>query len=169
MKNKIIVLTYMSSPATEIINRTKTNLEQISKLVYAQKLALDRDTGYINIDTTNFQSVTRYMTGQDRTGALNAVTENVKLCMHFILMIYELIIFKKMIPDDKCDDATIAIYQEKIKLYKELIDVLVRCTAGLNALLMTYGNDISTTTVIHKMIQELNVFNTQHKSVADKL
>ena len=85
------------------------------------------------------------------------------------MMIYEIIIFKKLVPDDKCDDAIIAVYQEKIKLYRELVDVLTRCTTGLHALLMTYGNDISTTTMINKLIQELNVFNTQHKSVADKL
>lgn len=159
----------MTSPANEIISRTKTNLEQISKLVYAQKLVIDHNTGYINIDTSNLQSVRRCLGGQDRKSAINAVSENIKMCMHYILMIYDIIIFKKMVPDDKFDDAMIAVYQEKVKLYRDLVDVLNRCTTGLHALLMTYGDDQMITMTINKLIQELNLFNAQHKSIADKL
>jgi len=159
----------MLAPANEIISRTRSNLEQLAKLVHGQKLVADTKRGYLNIDTSSFPAVTRYINGQDRGTTIDIVTENIKLCMQFIVMIYDVIIFKRLIPDENCDDAVILVYQEKVKLYKDLIDALCKATSGLNALLGTYGYDPAMSTVLNKLTQEIGVFTTQHKAMADKL
>lgn len=146
----------------ELVNKTKSNLEQISKLSMNQKLNVDHRGGHITVDTSTFQPISRYFSGQNRVDTLYKIIDNIELAMLVIDLLYDLVIFKKMIPDESCNDALLLHYSSRLSLYRDLIDLLNKSKSGLNSLVMTYNVDAIVRSKFSDLSKTIEIFVAKH-------
>ena len=155
----------MNNFNNDIVSRTVSNLLQIAKLSVNQKLTVDYSSGHMSVDTSALQSVTRMINGQNRNDAILMIIENIKLCMQFIGMLYDLTVIKKLVKETECTDGLVTLINDRMHSYKELVGALDKSIAGLKTLLLTYNNDVTTKTTLENIVRELEKFIPVHISM----
>lgn len=147
----------------ELIERTMSNLEQISKLSINQKLKVENQSGYITVDTSPFQSLSRRFNGHNRDDTLSKIQENVSHCMLLIEFIYEMITVYEKKGDSNYDIIMINKYNERKKLYAELVSLLSKTTIGINSLIATYNDDIKIRIQLEELNKSIEKFLSSYK------
>lgn len=152
----------MVSPK-ELIDRTKSNLEQVSKLAINQKLKVEQRSGYITVDTSALQSISRKIYGQNREEAISKIFENVSHGMVIIEMLYEMITIYNKRESQNYDIIMTNKFNDRKKLYTEMVTLLCGATKGINCLIATYNDDINIRIQLEELNRSIEKFLTIHK------
>lgn len=147
---------------TTLIQRTISNLAQISKLNPLQKLYVDSVTGYIQVDSAILPGVTRMFYSQDRKMTFVHVEENVTLCMLLIDLLCDVKSFAAKIPDESRDDASIVKIRERDIMYHRLIRALTDAKSGVASLVSTYVTDTAMSSQFNGLLQKMEEFLNNH-------
>ncbi len=150
---------------THIIQRTISNLRQIAKLTPSQKLSIDHVGGYLQVDTTPIQFITRMYASQDRHSTVTAVDENVTTCMLIIELLAEGHEMYKKVQAAEMHDALIVQVRERVNLHNKLHNALVAAKDGVASLVNTYISDASVSSSFDGILKKIEEFVHTHQII----
>lgn len=149
-----------------LIQRTIGNLRQIAKLTPSQKISVDHVTGYLQVDTTSVQFLTRMYSSQDRHSAVATVNENITICMLLIELLGDINDMYKKVPAELIHDATLVHVRERINLYNKLYEALASAKDGVASLVNTYITDASVSSTFDGILKKIEEFIHSHPKIS---
>ena len=145
-----------------LIQRTINNLRQIAKLTASQKIAVDHKSGYLQVDTSPVQFITRMYSAQDRQSAVVAVEENITMCMLLIDLLADINDVYKKVPAENIHDSLVVHARERINLHNKLQMALTGAKDGVSSLINTYIADPTVSSMFDTILKKIEEFIHTH-------